>query len=117
MIIESSNQFSVFCAKLISCSIQLCIGFISYFKHVELIHFPGIPTDEEQATGLEKAIMKAMKEGAVRWFISCSLSLMSRKGYTLLHEITVGQISQRQDLVKSGFYSEPHTFSVCILYG
>lgn len=26
----------------------------------------GIPTDEEQATGLEKIIMKAMKEGSVR---------------------------------------------------
>ncbi|XP_015258149.1 PREDICTED: cytochrome c oxidase subunit 5B, mitochondrial-like [Cyprinodon variegatus] len=26
----------------------------------------GIPTDEEQATGLEKIIMKAMKEGAKR---------------------------------------------------
>uniref|UniRef100_A0A3Q2DX70 Cytochrome c oxidase subunit 5B, mitochondrial n=1 Tax=Cyprinodon variegatus TaxID=28743 RepID=A0A3Q2DX70_CYPVA len=27
----------------------------------------GIPTDEEQATGLEKIIMKAMKEGAVNY--------------------------------------------------
>lgn len=27
---------------------------------------PGIPTDEEQATGLEKVIMNAMKEGKVR---------------------------------------------------
>lgn len=29
----------------------------------------GIPTDEEQATGLEKIIMKAMKEGSVRSFM------------------------------------------------
>lgn len=29
----------------------------------------GIPTDEEQATGLEKIIMKAMKEGSVRSFV------------------------------------------------
>lgn len=28
--------------------------------------FTGIPTDEEQATGLEKVIMKAMKQGEVR---------------------------------------------------
>lgn len=27
--------------------------------------FAGIPTDEEQATGLEKIIMKAMKDGTV----------------------------------------------------
>lgn len=29
----------------------------------------GIPTDEEQATGLEKIIMKAMKEGTVSFFV------------------------------------------------
>lgn len=28
----------------------------------------GIPTDEEQATGLEKVIMNAMKEGKVQPF-------------------------------------------------
>lgn len=31
--------------------------------------FTGIPTDEEQATGLEKIIMKAMKEGKVMMFL------------------------------------------------
>ena len=29
----------------------------------------GIPTDEEQATGLEKIIMNAMKEGTVRTLV------------------------------------------------
>lgn len=28
--------------------------------------FVGIPTDEDQATGMEKIVMRAMKEGSVR---------------------------------------------------
>uniref|UniRef100_A0A3Q3WXV9 Cytochrome c oxidase subunit 5B, mitochondrial n=1 Tax=Mola mola TaxID=94237 RepID=A0A3Q3WXV9_MOLML len=36
-------------------------AFVSHFKTFMLT---GIPTDEEQATGLEKIIMKAMKEGS-----------------------------------------------------
>lgn len=41
------------------------VGFVSFIRHAELM-CPGIPTDEEQATGLEKIIMTAMKEGSVR---------------------------------------------------
>lgn len=36
---------------------------------LKLVMLTGIPTDEEQATGLEKIIMKAMKEGSVRSFL------------------------------------------------
>lgn len=41
------------------------VGFVIFMRHAELM-CPGIPTDEEQATGLEKIIMTAMKEGSVR---------------------------------------------------
>lgn len=52
--------------------IALYLALLVPFKHVIFINFPGIPTDEEQATGLEKIILTAMKEGAVRRFITCS---------------------------------------------
>ena len=37
----------------------------------------GIPTDEEQATGMERIIMKAMQEGSVRLLIWIHLNLSS----------------------------------------
>lgn len=40
----------------------------------------GIPTDEEQATGLEKKIMNAMKTGTVCIMICC-IKLASNIGY------------------------------------
>lgn len=39
---------------------------LQLLRHAKIIIFSGIPTDEEQATGLEKIIMTAMKEGTVR---------------------------------------------------
>ena len=39
----------------------------------------GIPTDEEQATGLEKVIMTAAKTGAVRDYLKPILEALSRK--------------------------------------
>lgn len=48
--------------RLFDLTLQLLVIFM---RHAELM-CPGIPTDEEQATGLEKIIMTAMKEGSVR---------------------------------------------------
>uniref|UniRef100_A0A3Q2WY62 Cytochrome c oxidase subunit 5B, mitochondrial n=1 Tax=Haplochromis burtoni TaxID=8153 RepID=A0A3Q2WY62_HAPBU len=48
------------------CSLQLKAvinAFLSCCLVNHTVLFTGIPTDEEQATGLEKVIMKAMKQG------------------------------------------------------
>lgn len=47
-----------------------CFLYCFCQTYSEIVSLAGIPTDEEQATGLEKIIMKAMKEGSVRSFIS-----------------------------------------------
>lgn len=71
----------------------------------KIIIFSGIPTDEEQATGLEKIIMTAKKEGTVRWFVICSLSTFT--SCILILQITQKIIILRADAVASGF-TIPH---------
>lgn len=47
----------------------------------------GIPTDEEQATGLEKIIMKAMKEGTVSFFCWISAGIFARHIHSIKHKV------------------------------
>ena len=51
---------------------KFCFPFMMIFDLIELMLIvppSGIPTDEEQATGMERIIMKAMQEGSVRLLI------------------------------------------------
>lgn len=57
--------------------------------------FTGIPTDEEQATGLEKVIMKAMKEGKVLTLV-CHQKLLQLVWFLCMID---------QSLIGSGFCS------------
>ena len=45
------------------------LPFYQKWSGLVFVLFAGIPTDEEQATGMERIIMKAMQEGSVRSLI------------------------------------------------
>lgn len=86
----------------------------------------GIPTDEEQATGLEKIIMKAMKEGSVRSFICeqkrvtfyvCMYSKMRLEvnfcevmsfGFTALSHMSRPELHSPQTCLSSIIYASAH---------
>lgn len=66
--VSDVSKITVFC----SCEKKVALyepSFPAFVSHFKTFMLTGIPTDEEQATGLEKIIMKAMKEGSVRSFL------------------------------------------------